>query len=163
MCKILIIEDDPALTSIYREWFKRHEIVAVDTLDAAREYLRDNCPTVVLLDLCLPDGNGIDFLTEENPALLMAGVVVVSSLSLRSEERAFLLSQGIVAFVPKPFEPIEIFEAVKKAVRCSAALVANALTLNIGRAAMESLRKTNRQAEETLERVRNHDGHATLT
>ncbi len=64
MKRILIIEDDKALSSGLCRALKSHDIVttAADDLESAKAMLSANSFSLVLLDINLPDGNGFDFL-----------------------------------------------------------------------------------------------------
>ena len=64
MKRILIIEDDKALSSGLCRALKSHDIVTVaaDDLESAKAMLSANSFSLVLLDINLPDGNGFDFL-----------------------------------------------------------------------------------------------------
>ncbi|HMS39794.1 MAG TPA: response regulator, partial [Pyrinomonadaceae bacterium] len=64
--KILIVDDDSsirfALTEALRSW--NYESVSAQSLAEARQVFETEEPKVVLLDIDLPDGSGIDFLSE---------------------------------------------------------------------------------------------------
>jgi DNA-binding response OmpR family regulator len=61
---ILLVEDNPGDARLVREMLQdahrlRHEVAHVKTISQAREYLLGTVPHVVLLDLTLPDGQGL--------------------------------------------------------------------------------------------------------
>ncbi|HWQ09916.1 MAG TPA: response regulator, partial [Holophaga sp.] len=59
--QILIIEDDPALSSLYQRILSRQgEVRCCGQLGTALEALREQVPEVVLLDLGLPDSQGLE-------------------------------------------------------------------------------------------------------
>ena len=66
--KILIIEDDPMVAMIHKEYFKRKEISNdlnhVSTLEEAKEFLANSDTDLIILDNYLADGQGIEFLPE---------------------------------------------------------------------------------------------------
>ncbi len=65
---ILLVEDDEAHAELAERAFEltdgRFRLVVVDSLDAARTFLRNQIPAIVIADLLLPDGRGIELLPE---------------------------------------------------------------------------------------------------
>lgn len=63
---ILLVEDDEQLSFITKRLLesKGYAVSAVNTISAARESLKENKIDLILLDLMLPDGNGMQFCTE---------------------------------------------------------------------------------------------------
>lgn len=82
--KILIVEDDTLLESLTAEKLGKagYQIIAGNNLAEARQKLTEK-PEAVLLDLLLPDGDGLSFLEEirKNPDLKSIPVIVFSNLS----------------------------------------------------------------------------------
>ena len=66
MEQILILEDDIALNQGLCKALKteNRKIVSCETIKAARDQLLCDCPSLILLDINLPDGSGLDFLQE---------------------------------------------------------------------------------------------------
>ena len=66
MEQILILEDDIALNQGLCKALKteNRKIVSCETIKAARDQLLCYCPSLILLDINLPDGSGLDFLQE---------------------------------------------------------------------------------------------------
>ena len=66
MEQILILEDDIALNQGLCKALKteNRRIVSCETIKAARDQLLCGCPSLILLDINLPDGSGLDFLQE---------------------------------------------------------------------------------------------------
>ena len=82
---LLLIEDNPDDAKLTQEMLKkaaveRFEIVSVDRLSTGLEHLREKQPDVILLDLGLPDSQGLDALTKLNnlgskiPIVVLTGV-----------------------------------------------------------------------------------------
>lgn len=57
--KVLLIEDDQALTDILKLFFEfhggEHELICANTVTEALQYLQQGCPDLILLDLILQD------------------------------------------------------------------------------------------------------------
>ena len=76
-------------------------------LGAARSLFSSHRPDVVLLDVRLPDGNGLDFLRELR-SVDRSPQVVVMSASVLAIERDEAMDAGCDAFVGKPYMPAEL-------------------------------------------------------
>lgn len=80
MPRILIVDDSPETRFVYRRYLDRSNMVCelreADTVRSAQEMLRSHPADCVLLDYCLPDGNGLEFLSAlsgqpSTPAVVM--------------------------------------------------------------------------------------------
>jgi DNA-binding NarL/FixJ family response regulator len=99
--RVLIIDDHAAFRAAAREVLERRGFAVVAEADGAKsglEVAERVAPDVIVLDINLPDGNGIDVcraLTEANPAL----VVLLLSADVLNDPRA--ADCGAAAFLPK--------------------------------------------------------------
>lgn len=103
---ILLVEDTVALVQVYIKFLRAEqaEVIAVETLSAAREFIAARAPTVVLLDVNLPDGNGLDLLREIRARSLDTAVVVITANgSIDGAVEA--MRCGADDFLVKPFPP----------------------------------------------------------
>src|SRR5215813_535641 len=116
MTRVLIVDDEPAIRESLAFALKRDgfEVVDVASLKEARSAEAD----LVVLDLVLPDGNGLDFLR----SLREASDVPVIVLTSRDEEtdRVVGLEIGADDYVLKPFSPREVTARVRAVLRRSA-------------------------------------------
>jgi DNA-binding NtrC family response regulator len=101
--KILIVDDDSAiryaLTEALRSW--HHESIAAANLAEARRLFQAEESHVVLLDIDLPDGSGLDFLTEikaEQPDAIV--VMITGNIDVKHTVAA--LRGGAHDFIGKP-------------------------------------------------------------
>ncbi len=101
--KILIVDDDSsirfALTEALRSW--NYESVSAQSLAEARQVFETEEPKVVLLDIDLPDGSGIDFLSEikqEQPEAIV--VMITGNVDVKNTVAA--LRGGAYDFIGKP-------------------------------------------------------------
>ncbi|HDQ40415.1 MAG TPA: diguanylate cyclase [Desulfonatronum sp.] len=84
-------------------------------LDAARL----NPPDLILLDVMLPDGNGLDFCRKikNDPALFQIPVILLSGVMNSPKEQSRGLDAGADGYMSKPFEAREIVARVKSLLR----------------------------------------------
>jgi two-component system KDP operon response regulator KdpE len=115
--RILHVEDEDLNRQLLRAILERardprlRSAVVVEAADirAARSALAENIPDVVLLDVRLPDGNGLDFLRELRSRDRSPRVVVMSA-SVLATERDEAIRAGCDAFVGKPYTPADLTE-----------------------------------------------------
>ena len=121
--RVLLIEDEPANRALVRAIVTRSEAPAVDglelleaaTLAAARTMLAAGQVDLVLSDVRLPDGSGLDLVTElrADPGPDAPTVVIVSASVLPSEQQQALRS-GADAFLAKPFSPSDLIAILER-------------------------------------------------
>jgi DNA-binding response OmpR family regulator len=109
--RLLFVEDDPDIATVLRLAFDplQYQSEWVTTLAAARDRLLHRPPDAVLLDLGLPDGDGLDLCREIKATWPALPVVVVSARGA-GQVRYQALACGADGFLPKPFDP-EVLEA----------------------------------------------------
>ena len=102
--RLLLVEDTLSLATLYREYLRDegHAIQHVSSLDAAREAMAEQAPDAVLLDLRLPDGDGLGLLAEIRAGTNPPPVVVMTahgSVSIAVDA----MRAGASDFLVKPF------------------------------------------------------------
>ena len=115
--KILMVEDSVSLTAVYKAYLADtdHQVVAVETLGTAHATLDAFQPDIVLLDIELPDGSGMDFLSHaqatENPPK-----IVVMTAHGTSDMAVEAIRRGAFDFLTKPFDAARLKVTVENAV-----------------------------------------------
>ena len=121
--KLLLIDDDARLTTMVGDYLRRNgfEVDAVGSLGAGRERLKLTHYDALLLDLMLPDGDGLD-LTRELRAQARTRRLPLLMLTARGEpmDRIVGLEIGADDYLGKPFEPRELLARVKALLRRAA-------------------------------------------
>ncbi|MFN2548011.1 MAG: winged helix-turn-helix domain-containing protein [Myxococcales bacterium] len=116
MTRVLIVDDEPAIRESLAFALKRDgfEVVEAASVKEARQPEAD----LIVLDLVLPDGNGLDFLR----SLRAKSDVPVIVLTSRDEEtdRVVGLEMGADDYVLKPFSPREVAARVRAVLRRAA-------------------------------------------
>ncbi|MDE0256764.1 MAG: response regulator [Gammaproteobacteria bacterium] len=115
--RILVIDDDPRTLRFVRDALSRAgfaPLVTGDPLNLPR-LIRTERPALVLLDLMLPGGDGIE-LMEQLPELSELPVIFISGYN-RDETMVRALEAGAADYIVKPFSPTELVARVRAALR----------------------------------------------
>ena len=117
MKTILVVEDDPNIAKLMRDYLSQagfRVLVATDG-NRALALAGEMSPDLVVLDLGLPDGNGLDLLRD----LRRTSSLPVIVLTARGEEtdRIVGLELGADDYVVKPFSPGELVARVRAVLR----------------------------------------------
>ena len=110
--KVLIIEDEGDMCMLLNIILagKEFELDHVKSLAAARDYLQQEQPTVVLLDNKLPDGYGMDFISFLKTTYPNVKIVMISGFDGSEKETA--LKNGADAFLGKPFTKTQLNDTI---------------------------------------------------
>ena len=114
--RVLLVEDSPSIVRLYHEFLKRFDAELIDADTGARSLsaLRETVPDVVLLDLELPDMNGVEILrTIKQRGLGCAVIVVTAHGSVKVAVEA--MREGAYDFIVKPFAPDRLIVTVGNA------------------------------------------------
>ena len=114
--KILIVEDDAVVRNLLQSIFLRHKlpVVCADNLAQAAACLARETFDLMMLDLRLPDGDGLKFL--EQVATMPERPLVVMVTGYGSIESAVsCMRAGAFDYVLKPFSPSQIDVILRKA------------------------------------------------
>ncbi|MCU0464845.1 MAG: response regulator transcription factor [Anaerolineae bacterium] len=118
--RVLIVEDDKEIARVLRAYLEQagYEVaVAHNGLDAIAN-LNHHQPSLILLDLMLPDKDGLDITRYVRANLRLAGIYILM-LTARVEDmdKIIGLEVGADDYVTKPFNPREVVARVRAAFR----------------------------------------------
>lgn len=116
--KILIVEDESSLLELtQRSLEKEHYIVesAPDYHTALRK-IEDYEYDVILLDIMLPDGNGLDLLRHLKAIGKQSNVIILSAKD-SIEDKVEGLDLGADDYLPKPYHLVELNARIKSVIR----------------------------------------------
>jgi two-component system, NtrC family, nitrogen regulation response regulator GlnG len=112
--KILLVDDDPSIRLVVTEALKRdgHEVRTAASVAEQIAMLERFTPDVLVTDVILPDGNGLDLV----PSILakrpdLPVIVLSAQNTLTTAVRA--TEQGAFEYLPKPFDLDELCRAVR--------------------------------------------------
>lgn len=120
LTRVLLIDDDPQLCAVLGDYLSAHsfEPYFASTGGGGLEALRGREFDVVLLDMFLPDINGIEVLKEMRRFSRVP--VIVLSAHNEETEKVVALEIGADDYVHKTFSPRELVARVKAVLRRSA-------------------------------------------
>jgi two-component system response regulator PilR (NtrC family) len=126
--RVLVVDDEPGLRQVLDITFRRqgYEVVQAPGARRALEAIRQNPQPfpLVLTDLIMPDGSGIDVLTGAKARSNATEVIVMTAHST-VEAAIEAMRHGAYDFVTKPFSPAEIAALAAKALEKSSIVAEN--------------------------------------
>ncbi|KTW03369.1 nitrogen regulation protein NR(I) [Sphingomonas sanguinis] len=128
MSHVLVVDDDAAIRTVVGQALRRagHEVTAVETLARLDRVLAGGAPDVLVTDVILPDGDGIDHIrgvAERFPALPI--IILSAQNTLTTAVRA--AEVGAYEYLPKPFDLDALTQAVAGALARGGVLVEDGL------------------------------------
>ncbi len=134
--RLLLIDDDARLTAMVGDYLggAGFEVGTAGSLAEGRERLASENFDALVLDLMLPDGDGLD-LCRELRAQPRHRHLPLLMLTARGEpmDRILGLELGADDYLPKPFEPRELLARVKALLRRAAPQASDDDVLRFGR------------------------------
>jgi len=117
---VLLVEDEEPNRALLRAILARASndrlpdvvLVEAEDLASARAVLAARHVDLVLLDVRLPDGNGLSLIPGDVARDKRSPLFLVLSASVLPTERAHALASGAAGFLAKPYRPAELIEAV---------------------------------------------------
>lgn len=116
--KIFILEDDMSICGLVKVALEMHglELKAFSTLRSFKDALSLEQPDVALLDIMLPDGNGLDALKFIKDRYPDVSCIMLSALS-KEEDKVSGLNMGADDYISKPFSVLELTARVNARLR----------------------------------------------
>jgi len=114
--RLLLVEDSPSILRLYHEFLAKLDVELIDADTGARalSVLGERIPDIILLDLELPDINGVEILRAIKERGLPAAVIVVTAHgSVKTAVEA--MREGAYDFIVKPFAPDRLLVTVRNA------------------------------------------------
>lgn len=116
--KILIVEDDPSLREIIRCTLEKERYVTEEAPDyqTALTKIADYSYDCILLDIMLPDGNGLALLEGLKKQRKKENIIIISAKD-SLEDKVAGLDLGADDYIAKPFHLAELIARVKSVIR----------------------------------------------
>jgi two-component system, OmpR family, KDP operon response regulator KdpE len=125
MHQILVIEDEPAIRNVLRVLLEAegYRFVEADTATRAEIEARSHKPDLLLVDLGLPDGDGLKVIRKVR-GWSPVPIIVLSARTME-EQKIAALDAGADDYVTKPFSAPELLARVRAALRRNARAAAD--------------------------------------
>lgn len=112
--KILLVEDNKSISDNLKYTFNINNIDldVTNNIKSTKDYLEYNKPSLIILDVTLPDGNGFDLYKSE---LSKMNIPVIFLTACDTEESIVeVLNMGASDYITKPFRPLELIARINK-------------------------------------------------
>lgn len=118
MARILVVDDEAMVLNLFEATLKRlgHEVLTASSGRKGVETYRRQRPTATILDLNLPDMNGIEVLTEIRAVDPRAPVIIWTGAGTEAEEQQ-ARQRGVTEFLVKGFSLHELGAALKQVLK----------------------------------------------
>jgi two-component system KDP operon response regulator KdpE len=115
--KILVVEDEKTISSLIRAILtvNDYDVIVASTGAEAFSMISSHCPDLVVLDLGLPDMDGMSIIETVRSWTSMP-IIVVSARSYE-RDKVQALDMGADDYLTKPFSPAELLARVRVALR----------------------------------------------
>ena len=116
--KVYLLEDDESISELVTMALEMAQI-SIKSFSKISDFLYaidKETPIVVLLDIMLPDGNGLDVLTKVKTKYPYIQCIMLSALS-QELDKVKGLNSGADDYITKPFSTLELIARVKAALR----------------------------------------------
>jgi two-component system, OmpR family, KDP operon response regulator KdpE len=129
---LLVVEDEPQLRRFLRASLasRGYQLLEATTVREAQQLATSHLPDLFLLDLGLPDGDGIE-LTRALRGWTHAPIIVISARG-REEDKVDALDAGADDYLTKPFGVNELLARIRVALRHAQAAPAEEPALEVG-------------------------------
>jgi two-component system, OmpR family, KDP operon response regulator KdpE len=141
MHQVLVVEDEPEIRNVVRVLLETERYRVVEAENARRGEIeaRAHKPDLLLVDLGLPDGDGITLIRqirEWSPV-----PIIVLSARTMEEQKIAALDAGADDYVTKPFSSPELLARVRAALRRNVRSAEGTSAINIGTARVDLARR----------------------
>jgi two-component system KDP operon response regulator KdpE len=142
MHQVLVVEDEPDIRRILRVMLEaeRYRVVEAETAARADSESRTHKPDLLIVDLGLPDGSGLDVIRRVRTWSPVP--VVVLSARTMEEQKVAALDAGADDYVTKPFGAPELLARIRAALRRSVRSAEQPPGLALGPVEVDLARRT---------------------
>ncbi|WP_369765362.1 response regulator transcription factor [Flavobacterium sp. WC2429] len=116
--KILLIEDEPELQKSIKQYFEveGNVVEIASDFSKAQQKIAIYDYDCILVDITLPNGSGLDLITEIKLKKSKAGIIIISAKN-SLDDKIFGLDLGADDYLPKPFHLSELNSRIKALIR----------------------------------------------
>jgi len=115
--KVLLVDDDLLMRALLAATLasETYELIEAQDVRTALAILYAERPTLVILDVVLPDGDGLWVCRaiKENVSLRETSVIVLTAAA-RESERESGIAAGADRYITKPFSPLQLLRTIEE-------------------------------------------------
>lgn len=114
---VLVVEDDTQINELVGAYVQIAGFGYRAALDGASALaaVRERLPSLIILDLMLPDTDGFEIARQLKRDEKTASIPIVMLTALdRDEQRKQGMDAGAVRYITKPFDPDQLIDAIRK-------------------------------------------------
>ena len=150
MHQVLVIEDEPNIRQVVKVLLEaeRYRVIEADTALRAEIEARSHKPDLLMVDLGLPDGDGLTVIRRVR-AWSPVPILVLSARTME-EQKIAALDAGADDYVTKPFSAPELLARVRAALRRNPRGAAHGSVLRLGAVELDLGRRQARGPEGEL-------------
>jgi DNA-binding response OmpR family regulator len=118
--RILVVDDDREIVRLTRAYLEQsgYQVLVAYDGETALHALRRESPDLVILDLMLPDRNGLDVTqTVRRDTSLAAMPIIMLTARVDDHDKIVGLELGADDYVTKPFNPSELMARIRAVLR----------------------------------------------
>ena len=123
--RILVVDDDKEIVRLMRGYLEQagYEVLAAYSGEAALHNIRRERPDLVLLDLMLPEKDGLEItrLLRSDPLLAQTPVIMLTA-RISDTDKIVGLEMGADDYITKPYNPREVLARVRSCLRVRTSL-----------------------------------------
>ena len=135
--RIVIVEDDPSVAELVTLYLRNADFIVehARTAAEARAKIEETKPALIVLDLGLPDANGLELFRE----IRGRADTPVLALTARAEDvqKIEALESGMDDYMTKPFNPKELVSRVKAILRRASGMPGGGRVLTVGNVSVD--------------------------
>jgi signal transduction histidine kinase len=117
MNRILIVDDDPHAIKLYLVLLERAGFAVTVAINGTQMFaaIEKEKPDIILLDVILPDSNGLELCSEvkNNSAYSGIKILLISGIQVSASSIAHGIDIGADDYLKKPFDPQELLSRIK--------------------------------------------------
>jgi len=117
---VVLVDDHPPVRDGVKVALQRDKDIIIsgeaETIEELREILRDSEIDVVVLDISLPDGSGVELITQLREQYPLLKIIILSMYS-RSDYVLEAVSNGVSGYMTKETSPVRLIDGIKQVLR----------------------------------------------
>jgi DNA-binding NarL/FixJ family response regulator len=118
--RVVLVDDHPPVRVGVKVALQRDKDIVIsgeaETVKELREILRDSDIDVVVLDISLPDGSGVELVTQLRAQYPLLKIIILSMYS-RSDYVLEAVSNGVSGYMTKETSPVRLIDGIKQVLR----------------------------------------------